>query len=159
MIDFSGTVDGFSILIGGGGAMTINNNLFLGGFGYSAIGGFNPDGLTEEEGYNDYFEYGGIWIGYVFKPNEVFHPAFDLKAGWGNSAIENVNEGTTSNFTAYVIKPSLEIEMNVTRYMKIGLDIHYRHVSEIDMSTTGTPSIYNFSGTGIGLSFKFGWFE
>ncbi len=159
MIDFSGTKDGFAILMGGGGAISINKNLFIGGFGYSAIGGLNPDGLTSEDGYKDYFEYGGIWMGYIFKPNEVLHPVIDLKVGWGNAAIENIDEGTTTNFTAYVVKPSFELEMNVARFMKMGFDVHYRHVSEIDMTTGTTPAIYNYSGTGIGLSFKFGWFD
>ena len=159
LIDFSGTIDGSAILAGGGGAVLLNDHLFFGGFGYSALGGFKPDALTEEDGYKDYFEYGGVWIGYIFQPNKVFHPVLDLQAGWGNAAIEYLEEGTITNFTAYVIKPSVEIEMNVYRFMRVGLNVSYRHVSEIDMSTGTTASLYNFSGPGIGLSFKFGWFE
>ena len=155
MIDFSGTVDAFTFLWGGGGAVIINKNLYLGVFGYSAYNGLNPDGYTKNDDYKNYFEYGGIWAGYVFKPNELFHPVIDLKAGWGNLAIENLETSVTINFSTYIIKPSFEIEMNINRFMKIGLDIHYRHIGKVDILTDS----YDLSGTGIGLSFKFGGFE
>ncbi|MCF8371070.1 MAG: hypothetical protein K9H64_05570 [Bacteroidales bacterium] len=155
MIDFSGTVDAFTFLWGGGAAAIINKNLYIGGFGYSAYNGLNPDGLTAEEDYENYFDYGGIWAGYIFKPNELIHPIFDIKAGWGNLAIDNLETGILVNFSTYVIKPSFELEMNINRYLKIGLDVHYRHVGKVEILT----STYDLSGTGVGLSFKFGWFE
>lgn len=154
MIDFSGTVDAFTFLWGGGAAVSINKNIYLGGFGYSAFNGLNPDGFTKQEDYENYFEYGGVWAGYVFSPNKVIHPVFDIKAGWGNLAIENLNTGITNNFSTYIIKPSFEIEMNINKFMKIGLDVHYRHVGEVEIE----KFTYDFSGTGLGFSFKFGWF-
>ncbi len=155
MIDLTGTVHDFSFLWGGGAAVIINKNIYVGAFAYSAYKGLNPDGYTKAENYNNYFECAGIWTGYVFNPNILIHPVIDLKAGWGNLAIENLDTELIINFSTYIIKPSFEIEMNISKNLKLGLNIHYQHIGQFNILT----ETYNMSGTGVGLSFKYGFFE
>jgi hypothetical protein len=155
MIDLTGSTSGFACLAGGGGAVLINRYLFFGGFGYSALGGFKPEGYTSSEGFRDYFEYGGLWTGIVFFPDQPIHPVFDLKAGFGNLAIEELQDGEVFNFSTWVVRPSLQIECNVTRFMKIAVDVHYRHTGEVQVYVNDYA---NLSGPGIGFSFLFGWF-
>jgi hypothetical protein len=54
-----------------------------------------------------------------------------------------------------VVEPGLEVEINVTRFFKIGLGASYRLVRQSDLITVSDKDLSGFSG---GLSLKFGKF-
>jgi hypothetical protein len=64
--------------------------------------------------------------------------------------------GTFGETTAFfVVEPGLEVEVNITRFFKIGIGASYRLVRESDLSTVSDNDLSGFSG---GLSLKFGKF-
>lgn len=151
------TLDGdFAHFMGGGGGVLLNNRFFFGGYGY---------GLTTRmtsksdayEGMKIEFGNGGFWFGGIMKPNKVFHLSYGLKTGWGEAQIiDDYNDVVDVEDKIFVVTPNIELEMNVTRFMKIGAGIDYRLVLGID-DLAGYDNM-SFSSPGACLSFKFGWF-
>lgn len=61
-----------------------------------------------------------------------------------------------SNRDVYLVfEPSVELEFNMTRHLRLAGSIGYRFTTNIDMNNT-SPNI--LKGTNIGLIFKFGKF-
>lgn len=55
----------------------------------------------------------------------------------------------------FVVEPGLEVEINVTRFFKIGVGASYRFVRESDLTLVSNDDLSGFSG---GFSLKFGKF-
>ncbi len=152
MIDVSATPDHFVLFAGAGIAALLNDRFYLGLVGYSALGGINPDGYEDPDYYSNYFEYGGLWAGYIFNPKQIIHAAVDVKLGYGNLAIGEGQGEEFLNFGVYVLKPAFELEMNLNDHFKIGCDFHYRIATPVPLYITESASL---SGPGLGLTFKY----
>jgi hypothetical protein len=61
----------------------------------------------------------------------------------------------SDNDVYLVFEPSVELEFNMTRHLRLAGSIGYRFTSDIDIANTN-PDI--LKGTNIGLVFKFGKF-
>ena len=147
MMSFT-SIDGkFSHMMGGGGGVLLGD-LFLGGYG---------EGLTNPiviGGNKTEFGHGGFWAGYSFMGKRPFHPAISTQMGWGT--ITQLDEFTVlSTDNVFVINPAIELEMNFVRFFRLGVGAHYRFVSGVHTSTLTNS---DFSGPGVFLTFKFGWF-
>jgi hypothetical protein len=146
------TVNGqFAHMMGGGGGVLLGD-FFLGGYG---------EGLTnaiEVDGNRMTFGHGGFWTGYSFMAKKPIHPTVSAQIGWGSVSEHDYDYtywGTPDN--VFVFNPAVELEMNFTKFFRLGVGAHYRIV------TGANPDISNLtnsdlSGPGILLSFKFGWF-
>jgi hypothetical protein len=158
MMTFTRIGDDFTHMMGGGGAVIINN-FFFGGYGM---------GKTTELTYRgepaNIMEYGhgGFWLGYTFNHNKAIHPAFHTTLGWGkigkrpkDSDVEiNPNFGDQ----VFVIVPTLEIEMNFSRFFKLGVGANYQFV--YNTGQVASPYTFDdFANAGVFLSLKFGWFK
>jgi hypothetical protein len=86
------------------------------------------------------------------------HPTLSAQIGWGSLAERDYNYfGTTD--AVFVFNPALELEMNFTRFFRLGVAAHYRIVTGVN------PEMHNsrytnsdMSGPGGMLIFRFGWF-
>jgi len=146
------TISGqFAHMMGGGGGVLLGD-FFFGGYGEGLTTGITVDGNRLD------FGHGGFWTGYSFKASQPFHPTVSAQIGWGTVSEHNVNNtyfGTPDN--VFVFNPAVELEMNFTKFFRLGVGVHYRFVTGAD------PSIINLtnsdlSGPGVLLAFKFGWF-
>lgn len=90
----------------------------------------------------------GLTLGYSPWAHKPFHPVFNMYAGRGNIT----NEDILDNIQVY--QPSITLELNVFRWMKVGLDGGYRFIHESNI--TGL-SDQDLSGAYAGLKLKFGW--
>ncbi|MGE4289603.1 MAG: hypothetical protein AB7E36_13035 [Salinivirgaceae bacterium] len=138
---------------GGGGGIILNRSLLIGGYGT----GYSIDRtiILNTEVYNNIgMGHGGFLFGYIHKGNKPVHPAAFLQIGWGELESDHLNNRISDNFL--VLNPSLEVEVNVTRYFRIAVGGHYQFVSGIN----NYPELSNsdFSGPGGKLAFRFGWF-
>jgi hypothetical protein len=146
-------IDGkFAHLMGGGGAILINN-FFLGGYG---IGLTNSIGFEGTPGNELGFGHGGFWLGYNFMSRKLIHPSFHMQLGWGKISERLPSGGPLEKGdNIFVIVPTLELEMNITKYFKISAGGNYRFIAFID---DVNYSESDFMNPGVFLGFKFGWF-
>ena len=152
MMSFT-TVNGqFAHMMGGGGGVLLGD-FFIGGYG---------EGLTNGIPANEYrldFGHGGFWTGYSFMANRPFHPAVSAQIGWGSVGERDYNYTNFSMDNVFVFNPALELELNFTRFFRLGVGIHYRLVQGVnpEMHSSNLTNS-DFSGPGALLTFKFGWF-
>ena len=146
------TINGqFAHMMGGGGGVLLGD-FFLGGYGEGLTNGIPVNGNRLE------FGHGGFWTGYSFMASRPLHPTLSAQIGWGSVSEHDPDYtywGTPDN--VFVFNPALELEMNFTKFFRLGVGVHYRIV------TGANPEILNLtnsdlSGPGALLTFKFGWF-
>ena len=147
MMSFSSIDEEFAHMMGGGGGVLLDD-FFLGGY---------AEGLTNPivvGGNKTEFVHGGFWAGYSFMGKKVFHPSLSAQMGWGT--LTQMDDNTVlSTDNVFVINPAIELEMNFTRFFRLGIGAHYRLLSGVNTSRLTNR---DFSGPGAFLTFKFGWF-
>lgn len=141
---------------GGGGAVLLNRRFWLGGYGMgmtSKASFINPADVR----FDVDFGHGGFWLGYIFAPNKVVHLNLQTMIGWGGASYQNTRTGfDTDEDGVFVLTPQLEVELNLTNWMRVGVGGGYQIVSGLDLPDMKS----DFLDTPMGmLSFKFGWFR
>jgi hypothetical protein len=150
-MNFSLIDDKFAHLMGGGGGILIND-FFFGGYGIGLTNSIEFEGTPNELR----FGHGGFWLGYNFISKKLIHPSFHIQLGWGKIAQRLPSGGPLDNGdNVFVITPTLELEMNITKYFKISAGGNYRFVSFVDDENYSES---DFMSPGVFLGFKFGWF-
>lgn len=141
----------FAFMMGGGGGIIIND-FIIGGYGIGLANTLLFDNTAEEIS----FGHGGFWLGYQFMPNKMIHAVIQTQLGWGNLnskdhmgvLIDNVDK-------LFIFTPSLEAEMNITRFLRLSIGGSYRVATLVNNDILSAGDL---SGPGVNLSFKFGWF-
>lgn len=153
MIEFSGINGEFGVSSGGGGALLVNQTFYLGGYGIGLSNDVvynNPDVQ-----YNISFGHGGLWVGYIFRSDQLLHLAASSKFGWGNLTLTDFNDATLDKDNIFVITPQIEGEVNVNRWFRVNVGLGYRYTAGITNNYVDDSAINGPVGT---LSFQFGWF-
>ncbi|MBN1180979.1 MAG: hypothetical protein JXB49_01740 [Bacteroidales bacterium] len=148
----------FCHMMGGGGGIMVGD-FFFGGYGLGSTN--NITGVRDNQEIDLDFGHGGFWFGYSFKPKKALHPAIHLQTGWGNIS-EEYDSDFRVNYTpevdnVFVLNPTLELEMNFTRFFRLGVGANYRFVFGSDENKFGFKDEDLYS-PGAFLAFKFGWF-
>jgi hypothetical protein len=150
---------------GGTFAMIINHGLAI---GFSGKGFFTEpyevSNITHTSR-NYTGGYGGFLIEPIIYPKFPVHVSFPMLIGAGGiakSTLVNYNypydytDVYVENAEAYLIfEPAVELELNVTRWMRLGLGASYRLTTSLEPSAFDTNPLNGFTG---GFSFKFGKF-
>jgi len=158
--------DDLGLVVGAHGGIILNNHFIIGLGGYGLTSNFV---IEDSENFDElymYGGYGGLILGGIFSPKEVVHIYTPVLIGAGGMEVTDRNYlnnfnrphgfGTFGETTAFfVVEPGLEIEVNITRFFKIGIGASYRLVRESDLSTVSDNDLSGFSG---GFSLKFGGF-
>lgn len=133
----------------------LQSNILLGVFFTESLSGMYPWGYDPDE-YLNFFDYGGLSLGYTFSPQKLIHPIIQLKSGWGNFALgENLGEVYT-DLSCLVIQPTVGFEMNLNQNLKLSLAIHYRHTNSLDIFQFREAS---FDAAGVTLRITVGIFD
>lgn len=141
-VEFSSINDEFAVCAGGGGALMIDQTLFIGGY---------FEGLTTNHYMNDMktivgiekpkvsFEHGGFWLGYVYKHKKAIHGGLSMKLGWGEIDLDGDDDDDgeddpDSKFAdnIFAISPQVEMELNLAAWFKINIGVGYRFVTGIN---------------------------
>ncbi len=155
-----GTINGnFAHMMGGGGGVIINN-LFVGGYGMGLTTQnyyINQSSYQHDSTYLGY-GHGGFWIGYIILPKKAMHLSVSSLLGWGNIS-EQIQPDMESihNYPVFVITPFAELELNFSKFLKVGLGSSFSLVRELKYDSG--YSSRDFMSPTFFLSFKFGWFE
>ena len=150
IMQFSAIGDEFAFLMGGGGAVLLNQTFYIGAFGeglstshYSQIESIPavPKGKTR-------FGYGGFWLGYIHKHQNPVHFGVSTRLGWGSIYYDiNYNNYYNNDYeyqadptyldNVFVIVPQLEAEFNFFKWMKMNIGVGYRVVTGINKGYDG----------------------
>ncbi len=158
MTEFKGDL---GLLMGAHGGIILNNHFVIGLSGYGLTSNFIVKDSEKFDELYMYGGYGGLILGGIFSPKEVVHIYTPVLIGAGGMEVtDSFNRsygfGTFGENSAFfVVEPGLEVEVNITRFFKVGVGASYRLVRESDFSTVSDGDLSGFSG---GLSLKFGKF-
>jgi hypothetical protein len=137
--------------MGGGGGIIIND-FMIGGYGIGLANTLLIDNTDEEIS----FGHGGFWIGYQLMPNKIVHPVIQVQLGWGSlNSKDRFGDLLYNIDKLFIITPIIEAEMNITRFLRIGIGGSYRIAA---FTNNEILSAADLSGPGVNLAFKFGWF-
>lgn len=150
----------FAHMMGGGGGLIVSKSFTFGGFGIGSttnhfIDYANPHSSIVYPDMDIEIGYGGLYVGYVFAANKPIHPAIYLQSGWGEVSLYDGDSRTISD-NIFSLNPSLQLEMNMTKFFRIGLGVNYQYVRGVSLNGLSNE---DFSSPGAFLSFKFGWFN
>ena len=141
------------------GALLIDKTYYIGGYGTSLRTNVYPSALNSSD-YSTKLRHGGLLVGYIFRPASIIHLNAGLKAGWGSITLvdkKNYFVSTIDEASIAIFTPELNAEVNLTRYLRFSLGVHYQLVA-------GAHNMEYFSNTdlskpGIQLKLLLGWFK
>jgi hypothetical protein len=144
--NFAQVGEGYTTLQGGYGGLEFGKNFFVGYGGLASIGDFDIN-----DGSNDRYrlDYSGLILGYSPKSYKTIHLQTSVLLGGGN--VRNIGTANSDDFLA--IQPYLGVELNIVRWMRIGIGGGYRAVFADD----NIASSANLSNAFAEVKFKFGW--
>ena len=174
--------------IGMDGAVLLNRSIYMGLYGRGTFGSPSYEFLSADSTYNikkaSMFFHSGLIIGVNFTPEKPIHFGFSTKFGGGaillydsydyyhscNSYNCNYyNDNVYISSPVFVITPQVDVEMNLTNWMKLKFGLGYQWVSNSDLSYNYLNSngivenrIYEtgkLSSPTAEISFIFGWFK
>lgn len=157
-MQFTSVAGEFGHMMGGGGAVILND-FFFGGYGLgltNAIPDYkNQDVIDARLSLG----HGGFWLGYTLFGNQPVHATFSAMIGWGEFGyMEYDGYYPVTRDNIFTLIPTIELELNLTRYFRIGAGASYNYFTAVDSRIHGYTSSDLSSPAGF-LSFKFGWFQ
>lgn len=145
-----------SYYVGGSGAIFINSNFFLGGFGLTMTNYFETD-RGEFAGNELDFGGGGLLGGVVMFPSKKMHPIITIWAGGGSVSLSDANririKKAFDDF--YLFNGTIEIEYRIIKNLAVGLGAHYQQISGFKLDGYSES---DFCGAGIYANIKVGLF-
>ncbi len=112
-----------------------------------------------------YAGYGGIFMEYYFMPTEIIHfylgTAFGLGGVHATPVLNSTAASTNINNSIFwLVEPNMGVELNISSFLKIGVDVSYRY-SELSakdkyFAQSSDLTDFNISGFATGIYFKLG---
>ncbi|MCX6153653.1 MAG: hypothetical protein NT007_05805 [Candidatus Kapabacteria bacterium] len=173
-----------SLLPGARGGLLIDNTLGIGLAGYTT---FPFQDITYKDLKDSSFtrsrnfSYGGLFLEYIAYPHKLLHFTANLILGAGAFNVNNFNNSNmmnrhnnwgdtinTYNNSQYpralyfIAEPEITAELNVSKYVKVGLSVSYRFVSNVYANDVFNHNQnlkdMKLGGLSSGLYFNFGCF-
>ncbi len=160
-------------MVGGYGGWLVGHRLMIGGGGYGLVSSVRASAEAEQQYsingeplYVD-FGYGGLMLEYIIEPSRLLHVNVQALIGGGGV---NYREGWRGEFfeddagdrrcgngdAVFVAEPAVNVELNVTDWMRVSAGASYRYVSGVNF-ITGIEN-KDLSGVSGQLALKFGAF-
>ena len=166
---------GLSESVGAGGALTITDYFFIGGYGLSLTSNNYISDLIIPQAppldstfmgkkLRTSFSHAGIWVGGILFPKKRVHVGISTRIGWGSVHLEKADVAYVNNANylldytnnkVFVVTPQVELEVNITSWLKVNLGVGYRYVSGISFDRFKS---YDFNTPQITFGLYFGGF-
>jgi hypothetical protein len=154
-MQFTTVAGEFGHMMGGGGAVLLND-FFIGGYGLGLTNAI-PDFLNDRPDNRLSLGHGGFWLGYSLFGDKPIHLAVSTLIGWGEFGIMDYDAFYPFvRDNIFILSPTVELEVNLTRYFRLGAGASYNLFTMVDGSHNYSSS--DLSSPAGFLSFKFGWF-
>jgi len=151
-------------LVGGQMGMSMNHsfNVGFGAYGLatdvaapSQANAFYPGRSLEVE-----LAYGGMEIGYVYKPEKVLHATVGLLLGAGNCGFRDESSADPDEDfdridTFFILEPTLTMTANVTAWFHAGCGVSYRLISDLNVAGIESGDV---DGLSLVMTLNFGSF-
>lgn len=152
-----------SLFVGGRGGWVINKTFVIGGGGYGLVTHTPVSSLTST---SLQVGYGGGELEYILASDEAIHASFMMLIGAGGAqmhadsldgGMNNWERGNLASTTFFVFEPQVNVELNLTRWFRIGAGVSYRYTNGASM-TVQQATINDVSLRGVAgvLTLKFG---
>jgi len=163
----------FGMLIGGKGGVLLDHRLTIGLAGYGLVPFQKldaPRNIYNEKPYLN-FSYGGLYLEYTVLPFEVFHFSASCIIGGGGAGYAYPRYNDDIDFDEdwhysfdpidanplFVIEPGINLEINVSKYMRMNIGASYRHISAFEEPINDLKNT-DLGGLNGNITFKFGKF-
>ncbi|AMM51620.1 hypothetical protein TH61_11165 [Rufibacter sp. DG15C] len=157
--------DKSGFMVGGRAAWLMNHKVAIGLAGYGLTTQTNIGEIEETNNAFLQVGYGGALLEYIPEPDKLFHLTFPLMVGLGGAAYtdnfsDNQNTGNYS-YEVYdtdafmVVEPGVQAELNLARFMRLGLTFSYRFTHGVSLPKTSDKDL---STAALTLTAKFGRF-
>jgi hypothetical protein len=143
--DLNGDLTGMRTGFGG---IELNKNWFV---GYLVAKTDENRRFDEVNGSNFKLDYHGLMLGVHPMSYRTVHPTISVTAGRGRLGFVN---NTTEADRIYLVQPQAGLEINVTRWFRLGLEGGYRFLIDSDLPDLSDETLSGAYGQ---MSFKFGW--
>jgi hypothetical protein len=152
------------VYAGGEAALLLDHRLAIGLAGYALVS--HVGGPTDVFGDPQRlgFGYAGLLLRYSFLGNYPYYFTVGTLVGGGGVGYLPEWNGNwsrhraTQTDPALVVEPSLGGHLNLTRWMRLGVQVSYRFVSIAGVSNAaGRPSAEDLAGFAYGGHLQFGW--
>jgi len=157
MMQFTAVDGEFAHMLGGGGAVLLGD-FFVGAYGLGLTNNIpviRPDEDIYQLGDRLSVGHGGFWLGYSLHGEKPIHVTFSTLLGWGSIGVGDEFYPSTISDGIFVISPTIEAELNMTRFLRIGVGATYNIYTFVNLPGYSGS---DFSAPGGFLAFKFGWF-
>ncbi len=157
-----------TMLVGGYGGVIVNRAFLLGvaAYGLASQPGFEGviPGTNDAETLKLYGGYGGILIGGTFFGKEIVHLSMPIMLGAGNLDVSDDNffdqnfgetNFTIENSAFFVVEPGLQLEFNITSYLRVAGGATYRWLRGLDLENVSDDDLTGWGGV---LSIRLGRF-
>ncbi len=121
--------------------------------------------------------YGGLFMEQIIFPKSAVHLTIPVFFGVGGAAYmndnqynsygnhwdnENINTNVADGCAFVIVKPGIELELNMMQYFRIDLGVYYNYTSNFDLTDEATGKSLTqkkpIDGLSAGLTLKFGFF-
>ena len=158
----------FAVQFGGRGGFIINSTFSIGGGGYGIASGRHMN-FSAVDGNNSRLNigYGGLILEYINNSDDLFHFTFNTLFGAGGAELRDAPIGTSrylddydnydliDNDWFFVIEPELNLDINLTNFMRFSIGASYRYVGDVQMIGLTDEDLSGFSAN---IMLKFGRF-
>ncbi len=148
-----------AVIAGGGGAFLINRRFAIGGSGFGGTTAADVIiGGTPQRGEMD-FAYGGLTLEVITRPSKLVHATYGVLIGGGTVSVwpDNLRprNPTEVGDPFGALEPQLGIELNLSRFARVGLNGGYRFTFGSEIEGLVNKDLNGASGT---LLVRFGAF-
>lgn len=150
-VGFAQAGDGVAMLAGGRGGVVLNEQLVIGAALFGTPQFMGAGAVPVNDALLTFWE-GGFFVQEQFMPSWVVRPRVGVLLGGAWLRIEGVEQRSES--LHFAVEPSAGFEVNVTRFLRIGLDVGYRIIPAVLAGLRFTQ----VSGLSGALTLHFGWF-
>jgi hypothetical protein len=164
-VGYSIVDDKHALQFGGRGSWIIQHSFAIGFGGTGFINEYHYDAILDKEVFLT-GGYGGMYLEPIVLPKLPIHLAFPVMIGAGGVSFVSYEDATwNSNFVEdyevfLMVEPGAEVELNLTRFMRLGIGATYRipFSFNVGQSGAGTASANSIKGLTYNVTFKFGSF-
>lgn len=145
--NFAQVGENYATLTGGYGGLEFGKNLFIGYGSLTSVGDFYLNNNSNDRYRMDYQ---GLLLGYSPNAHKSLHLQTNLMVGGGS--VRNLETFESDDFI--VLQPYIGVELNVVRWMRVGIGGGYRAVFDESLPAVNTANLSNAFAE---VRFKFGW--
>ena len=143
-------------LSGGRGAWLINHKFGIGGGGYSTITDVKSEFTLDNRPQYIELDYGGLELEYIHDSDKLLHWTLHTLLSTGTVKLrQHSPDREIHSDKIYLLEPSLNADLNIAKWFRIGFGVSYRYVIDRDLSPLSQSDLSSLSGL---ICLKFGSF-